>query len=257
MNFVQGIDLCSLQGQVDWQQVADAGFKFAYVKSSQYSSTYDHRFDQYVAGAEKVGIAAGAYHFAYCGSDPVAQAKFFFKASSGVGGHIGDLPPVLDLEYAKNIPPQDVVSWAERFMETAEDLWYPENRLDEALKLPFRRPVLYTYPWFARSLQPHLAKSKLTRNRLWVANYKSDASGKLIPWEPKWGEEPATVDGWDWSIWQYSGNNGKRVPGVSVDCDRNVLSPSVTLDMLCGRWEVPPEQPIVRPKVPFGGSTDG
>lgn len=224
MDKVDLIDLCSIQGTVDWVAVRGAGFEGAYIKSSQYTSTADHRFGQYAEDASRAGLAVGAYHFAYCGSDPVAQAEYFFRQADKVGQLAGDMPPALDLEFAKNIPPKDIVSWGERFMARARELWYGTNSV--------RLPILYTYPYFAKSLQPYLKDSKLTEYPLWIANYKSDAAGKLVGWYPTDTDKPMATDGWDNpTIWQYSGNNGLRVPGIAVDCDRDLFLGSR------GAWE--------------------
>lgn len=201
------IDLSSLQETVDWEKVAASGIEGAYIKSSQYSGTWDYQFGTYVSGATRAGISCGAYHFAYCGSDPAAQARFFFKASDGLGSKPGELPPSLDLEFAKNIPPKDVVDWAVAFMKEAERCWYPGNDLREAAGQKVRRPIIYTFPYFAQSLQPFLGESELTKYPLWIATYQA--------------EGPKLPTGWsDWALWQWIGNGG-QVPGIGRDCDRD------------------------------------
>lgn len=220
-DFIDLIDLCSIQGDVDFSAVAQAGVKGVYIKSSQYSTTWDHRYGLYVAQAKAAGLAVGAYHFAFCGSDPIAQARFFLKASQGddnepMGRKPGELPPMLDLEFAKGIPSKDLVAWGEAFMFELEQNMPSEREV---------KAIWYTFPHFAKSqLQPELQNSKLAQRPLCLARYKDDMNGKLIGWYPEDNSTPDLVPaGCTPVLWQYSGNNGYRVPGIQSDCDRQVF----------------------------------
>jgi lysozyme len=241
---IYGIDLCSIQGHVDWDKVAASGIKFAYIKASQFSSTMDYSFGENARRAKEAGLAVGAYHFAFCQSDPEAQARFFFRASDGVGQAEGELPPVLDLEFSRDMTPKPIVEWAVRFMAEAERLWYPNNPLRIAYGSPVRRPMLYTYPAFAKSLQPLLKASELTKYGLWIASYKAN-NGPGAAWTPGTDDKPTLPEGWDdYNVWQYSGNGGIKVPGIGPDCDRNVIPRESLFLHMQGKFQVA-DQPII------------
>jgi len=224
------IDLCSIQGTIDADKIKAAGIDGAYVKASQYSSTWDHRFDGYISELTRVGISCGAYHFCSQQTDPVKQMKFFKLASTCYGSStmIGTLPPLLDWEFCHALDPKVCVDWLTTAAAEVTNLWG-------------REPVIYTYPNYSSVHQPHLGNSTLGRYKLFLAAYKS-VNGVLVPWEPEDGQTPETALGpvyappKPWSkvtLWQYSGNKGQRVPGIAGDVDRSCfLGPGAEWDEL-------------------------
>ena len=93
---VQGIDVAKYQGEIDWNEVRQAGVRFAYLKVSEGGDHVDHRFYDYWEGAARAGVPRGAYHFMYWCRTPYEQAIWFSKA---VPPDPTQLPPVLDLEW--------------------------------------------------------------------------------------------------------------------------------------------------------------
>lgn len=217
--FIDVIDLCtSIQRNVDFERVKEAGFRGVIIKCSQYSSTKFHSFDSYAERASAAGLAVGAYHFCSCDSDPVAQAEFFLKSAGGVGLKPGDIPPMMDLEFASQMLVQKgseyVVRWGEQFMK----------RLCKEYDGLGKQPFWYTYPNFARQLQPFLGKSELRQYGLSLARYRAN-SGPEAAWYPADGSTPDLVpEGLPEPIlWQYSGNGGIPVPGIREITDRQVF----------------------------------
>jgi len=233
-NRINGIDLCpTIQVNVDFKKVKDHGFEFVYIKSSQYSKTSVGAFSKYLDRARDAGLRVGAYHFCSHDTEPEAQAQFFFRASGGLGSKSGELPPMVDWEFCtpSNYKPHPFhcVNWAERFMKTATELWYPDNE-NRIIK---RLPTLYTYPNYAKTHQPSLQASVLGIYPLCYASYASKPDGKggfkLIPWLPNESQEALHKVPMPWAgnrLWQYSGNNGLPVPGISGDCDRQLFNGS-------------------------------
>lgn len=249
MNFIDGIDISGMQGDIDAEKIAKAGFKFAYVKASQYSSTRDLKFDQYVKQLKAAGLHVGAYHFCFQGSDPEDQMKFFYNACEGLGSQVGDMPPMIDWEFCKNdaqgnpLTPNRCVEWLETASAKASKLWYPDTAQRLLDGFQARKPVIYTYPYFASQHQPLLADSGVWQYPLCYASYKSEGQ-KLVAWyPPKEGKTsplhklPAPWK--DWTLWQYSGNFGTKVPGVGPDCDRQLFNGTYE-DLLrfCGATEL-------------------
>lgn len=125
---------------------------------------------------------------------------------------------VLDLESAPDDwSPTQVADFGEAFA----DVWREYSALE---------CVVYTYPDFARRrLAP---PDRLARCPLWIASYRST----LTPWAPTPADRPPVPSPWvGWSMWQYSGGGGYRVPGVPGDCDRNLFAGGEPeLEAFCG-----------------------
>src|SRR5689334_1580650 len=89
---VQGIDVSHYQGVIDWNQVAEAGTAFVFIKATEGTSYVDPQFQDNWSGAKAAGLLRGAYHFFQPGEDPQQQAEYFLSVVQTVPG---DLPPVL------------------------------------------------------------------------------------------------------------------------------------------------------------------
>ncbi len=220
---INGLDLCSLQWPVDYQKVKDAGFSFAYIKSSQYSRIMDYRFSAHMAGFKSVGMAVAPYHFCSHDTDPEEQAEFFYRASGGLGSKPGELPPMMDWEFCtpSKYPdhPQHCVTWIERFAARVTKLWYPDNSDLLLAGFPARLPVLYTYPFYAAGHQPQLGGSGLAKYPLCYASY---STGTAL--QPDRIPDHKLPSPWTtWTICQHKGNDG-RVPGVKGACDMQVFN---------------------------------
>jgi lysozyme len=209
---IELLDVSGIQdpANADWKAVAASGVRGVWLQASRYKGQVEASFLSGMNAAKAAGLAVGAYHFAYCGSSAPAQARFAFSACKGLGSAAGDLPPMLDWEFIKNkddgtaITPEESVAWAESFMATAQELWYPSRE---------RKPVMYTFPYFAGQHQPHLANSSLGAYPLVLAAYGENNT-------PYVGT-PKPVAPWDKvTVHQYIGNGG-RVHGIQADCDRD------------------------------------
>lgn len=219
--FIDFIDLCpSIQTNVDWDKVTASGVKGVVIQSSRYSSTPELAYDKYAEAASRAGLAVGAYHFCACDSDPVQQALFFIRRMKNFGLRPGDIPPMMDLEYAKQTQASKgakyVVDWGVKFMLTLEA---------EMLKLHLRsKPWWYTFPNFASGLQPHLSQSVLCgRWGLNLARYRANDAPKAA-WYPKDDWRPDLVPkNAKLVACQYSGKAGYWTPGIQQDTDRNVF----------------------------------
>jgi lysozyme len=184
---LEGVDVSSFQGQVDWAQVAQAGKRFAFVRVSDGISHPDVAFARNYQGARAAGLARGAYQLFHPGDDVAAQANLLAAAVGTPAA--GDLPPVLDLEVDDGLAGPQV--------EAAARAW-----LAAVAMATGQTPIVYTTASF-------LDDRGLTAlpGALWVANY--GASCPLLP------------DGYaTWQFWQYDDHG--TVPGVvgAVDLDR-------------------------------------
>ncbi|MCI8474728.1 MAG: glycosyl hydrolase family 25 [Oscillospiraceae bacterium] len=105
-----GVDVSAYQGEVDWQELAQQGVQFAFIKATEGSGSTDRYFLQNWARAQDAGVWAGAYHFFSYDSPGETQAKNFIDL---VPLTPGMLPPVVDIEFygdkLQNPPSQEEV----------------------------------------------------------------------------------------------------------------------------------------------------
>lgn len=100
---IQGIDVSSWQGDIDWAKVAQSGIRFAIIKAGGSDSSTgrykDRKFERNYAGAKANGIKVGCYYFngAACVSAAagVADAQHFLSL---ISGKTFDYPCYADLE---------------------------------------------------------------------------------------------------------------------------------------------------------------
>lgn len=181
---VEGIDVSSHQGNVNWASQWSAGKRFAYVKATEgnyYSNPY---FAQQYNGSYGVGMIRGAYHFATPNDSSGANQANYFVDRGGAWSRDGrTLPGALDIEYnpygatCYGLTQAAMVNWVRDFLNT-----YKARTGRDA--------VIYTnLDWWTRCTGNSTAFNGT--NPLWVARYAS-APGTL-------------PGGWPFhTIWQYS-----------------------------------------------------
>lgn len=98
---ILGIDVSENNGRVDWQAVADAGVKFAFVRCSYGRTSEDECFRENVVRAHEVGIECGAYVYSYALSPEAAVTEAqFAKEVIDRAGVLLELPVMFDMEDA-------------------------------------------------------------------------------------------------------------------------------------------------------------
>lgn len=216
---IQGIDVSSIQGLVDWPAVADAGITFAWVrttvvvqdKAGARHVVRDARARENIEGARAAGVHVGGYAFFSPALDPKAQAQAFCDALGPVGQQ--DLRPAIDFEVCHGIPMFVAAQKACEFVEHVEAILGVES-------------IVYTMSG-ASGFWPHtIDAGVLARRPLWVAHYRIDpTTGREYTLR-----EPSIPPQWAaWAVWQISGNKGPRVAGIATDVDRNVAPELVPL----------------------------
>lgn len=226
---IWGFDASSVQwtSKVSFLSAFEAGYRFAYVKCSQYSRTRDGRYSDLVLRLQAAGITVGAYHFCSHDSDPVSQMEFFFGASEGLGSNPGELPPMLDWEFCtpghytpangfQDGHPAHCVNWLVKAQEHATRLWYPGNDRRELDGNSRREAVVYTYPNYSATHQPALGMAlSLGTKPLVFASYTFGSD------MPSRAHIPAHKIPAPWqkaTMVQVKGNDG-RLPGLVGACD--------------------------------------
>jgi lysozyme len=179
---LQGVDVSTYDGTVDWPTAKAHGISFAIAKATEGTSLQDDQFSTNWPAMKQNGVVRGAYHFFHCDDDPATQASFFL----GVVGTLqpGDLPPVLDFEDS-SCPASTAISLAVQW-------------LDAVASATKTLPILYCSPGFIEGLDDPSALAG--HAQLWVAD-----------WGPSCPELPAPFT--TWPLWQYSATG--TVPGVN------------------------------------------
>ena len=193
-----GIDVSHYSGEVDWSEVAGAGYSFAFVKATEGEDATDPLFADHWQELAGTDLARGAYHFYVAHDDPEVQARFYLDT---VPFHESDLLPVVDVESPSGAPPPaDFASQLRTFLEIVE-------------QETGGRPIIYTGPQF---WQTHLA-GDFSEYPLWIAEYQVT--------------EAAVPAGFEtWTLWQWEGD--ATVPGVEKEADVSRLAPGLALDAL-------------------------
>ncbi len=93
---VEGLDVSSAQGTVDWTAVQASGRVFAIIKATQGNYYTNDAWQGQWDGAGAAGLMRSAYHFYDPTVDGTAQAQYFLQVVGPLSP--GDLPPMLDIE---------------------------------------------------------------------------------------------------------------------------------------------------------------
>ena len=180
VQYVQGVDVSAHQGRIDWDALARADVRFAYIKATEGGTFVDSRFAANWRDAARAGIRRGAYHrFTLCRS-AAAQAANFIRTVPRAGDA---LPPAVDVENFQDCASQTAVAQIEDFLNTIEAHYGA-------------RPILYVTQQF------HDAHDgDFSQERFWIRSL----------YQP-----PAFRRG-DWVIWQH--HNHAQRPGIDAPVD--------------------------------------
>ncbi|HLL75412.1 MAG TPA: GH25 family lysozyme [Pyrinomonadaceae bacterium] len=191
---LNGIDVSKYQPNVNWPDVRQAGYAFAFARATYGSGQVDAYFNSHWQGMKGAGVVRGPYHFFVTADDATAQADLFVQTVKAAGGILpGDLPPVIDVE-ADSGTGANLVGGVQTWLDIVE------QQLG-------RTPIIYTAPAFWNEN----LNGSFGRYPLWVAEYGVSS--------------PKRVNGWDgWTFWQHSESGS--VPGISGSVDLDYFNGS-------------------------------
>jgi GH25 family lysozyme M1 (1,4-beta-N-acetylmuramidase) len=181
---VEGVDVSSHQGNVNWSALWARGVRFAYVKATEGNFYRNPYFTQQYNGSYNVGMIRGAYHFATPDDSSGAnQANYFIDRGGGWSKDGKTLPGVLDIEYnpygstCYGKSKSAMVAWIRDFLQR-----YKARTSRDA--------VIYTTTGWWKQCTGNYSGFGST-NPLWIARYASTP-----------GPLPA---GWAYyTFWQYT-----------------------------------------------------
>lgn len=196
-NIYEGIDVSSWQGDIDFNQVKDAGIDVVYIKSSEGFRSVDSYFEQNYSGAKSAGLKVGFYHYVTAKSveDAISQAQFFVSTISGKNP---DCKLAMDFESFGDLSNYEINQISLAFIQKVEELSGKEV-------------VVYSDKYNATNV----FNSSVANYPLWVAQYEVS--------------EPSVSANWNsWVGWQYTDQG--EIPGISAYVDRDKFTEGIFLD---------------------------
>ena len=191
-----GIDVSYWQGDIDWQQVKEAGVEFAMIRVGWRGSEkgvldIDEYAQQNYEGARAAGIKVGCYFFSQSISveEAVEEAEYVLSL---IDGWQLDMPVVYDWEYISaesrtgNMDARLLTDCTKAFCERIQQAGYT--------------PMIY---FNADQSHKQMYLEELTDYPFWLAMYESEM------------DYPYKID-----MWQYS--NTGSVPGIDGNVDLNL-----------------------------------
>lgn len=186
---VNGVDVSSWQGGVDYGAIAKSGAEFVIIRTG-YGETIDREFKKHVEGCLAAGLPYGYYHYSYARDEKQArrEAAACVKAISRYPAP--SYPVFFDAEesgIAKALGRGAMTDVALAFVEAVEDAGYPSG--------------IYANPSW---LENEYEKSRLIGNvDIWLAHWT---------WSP---DKPSPYD-YAQRMWQWG---TVSIGGYSVDAD--------------------------------------
>ncbi len=190
---VRGVDVSHHNGRVNWTKVADQGVLFAYIKITEGSSHMDRQAKRNLKKAAESGIGVGVYHFFAFRRNGVEQANYFLSKLKNVKM---DLPPAIDVEYAKINK--------KSYSKSVNDRLARNIALFDSVVYACtgQRCVIYTN----KECYEDVIKGRFPDNDLWICNLT---------------EEPDNIKYPNWVMWQHSHRG--ELEGIKTDVDLNVF----------------------------------
>ena len=190
----EGIDVSHYQGKINWNKVANAGVRFAFIKASEGFTWKDSKFKTNWRAAKKVGISVGAYHF-FRTKDGKRQAKNLLDRLEQVSYETGDLLPVIDLE-----------TWDPSSASRSTFVSYIEDWIETVEAEIGKKPIIYTFKSFWRRIGD---PEHFSTCPLWVVDLSSNSKPRLpVGWN-------------DFVVRQYDHHGS--IQGIKGDVDLNSL----------------------------------
>lgn len=188
---LRGIDVSEHQGDINWEEVGEAGKGFTFIKATEGMDHKDAYFERNWTESRDAGLVRGAYHFFTFRSPGLEQAKNFIET---VPVDETSLPPTIDIEFGGNsreMPTRGA------FDDELRDF------IGEIESHYYRKPILYvTYESYEAFIEGDFEDCSI-----WIRDLF---------------KEPRLSDGRHWSFWQYSPRG--RVSGISGYVDLNVFN---------------------------------
>ncbi|HJB83639.1 MAG TPA: LysM peptidoglycan-binding domain-containing protein [Candidatus Mediterraneibacter intestinavium] len=190
---IKGLDVSKFQGEVDWERVKAAGYRFAMLRAGYGFNTVDPQFRRNASECNRIGLPIGAYWFCYAVS-PSSAVQEADGCLDTIADYKLEYPVCYDIEQASvdyasgegvTITPELAKQLVKSFCDRIEAKGY--------------FAMFYSNKNF---LDQYLGSDIAKRYALWYARYAD------------------TFDGTDCAMWQYTSQGS--VPGISGNVDLNL-----------------------------------
>ena len=196
---LDGIDVSSWNGNINWSAVKAAGIDFAIVRvgyrgSSDGTPHVDSNYAANLNGAAAAGITVGAYYFsqAITEAEAVDEAQ---RAIAAVSGYPISLPLFIDYEFYGTGRLKSAKLSADKHQSIC-------NAFCTTVKNAGHTPGIYANKdMLTNSMRPN---NSVSGTKYWMARYSTSADY-----------------GGSYEIWQYSSKGS--VSGVGTNCDCNFM----------------------------------
>ena len=184
---IDGIDVSSHQGEINWEKVtANDDIRFAYIKATEGETYQSPHYAYNVEQAQRCGLLVGSYHYLSTTSPIQQQFDNFVRT---VGQVRQDLIPMIDVE--------DRGEWSRS--QLIDSLTVLADLLERHFK---KKPMIYsTMDFYNQNLSPQFNKYPL-----YIGRYSNTKPN--ISWEG------------DYTIWQFSEDGIMAGINVYVDLCR-------------------------------------
>ena len=215
--YTYGVDIASFQGNPIWTEVKAAGYRFAYVKTTQFPRYLNPYAITQRQDAFQHGFQVGNYCYAVAKlGDPVAQAHWFLSRSDIQRWH---LAPILDLEESgsEGVSPKDLEAFAYTWAEAVTGF------------LGIKKCILYS--------DLNMLRNRVLVTRRLRSIFMLDVADWTLGPPPK-------VPGWNVVFHQY--NTSAGIPGFTGPVDHmRALVPlsSLTVEALKTKTAPKPTKP--------------
>ena len=184
---IDGIDVSSHQGDINWEKVtANDDIRFAYIKATEGETYQSPHYVYNVEQAQRCNLLVGSYHYLSTTSSIQQQFDNFVRT---VGQIRQDLIPMIDVE--------DRGEWSRS--QLIDSLTVLANLMETHFK---KKPMIYsTMDFYNQNLSPQFNKYPL-----YIGRYSNTKPN--ISWEG------------DYTIWQFSEDGIMAGINVYVDLCR-------------------------------------
>lgn len=190
---IKGLDVSEFQGEVDWERVKAAGYKFAMLRAGYGYNTVDKQFRRNASECNRVGLPIGAYWFCYAFS-PEKAVQEADGCLNTISEYRLDYPVCYDIEQASaDYIERQGVSFTPALAQNIV------RRFCDRIEAKGYYAMFYSNRNF---FDTYLGTGLTKRYAFWYARYVSQ------------------YDGTDCGIWQYTSTGS--VPGISGNVDLDV-----------------------------------
>lgn len=196
---MNGIDVSHHQepGLLDYEKLKEEGYEWVIARAC-YGVRNDEKFLEHVKKARAAGLKVGGYIFFRQQQGAAEQLEVFQSQLEAAGIGVGDIAPVVDLE------------WNTEYDGPVNPGWFDEKAqsIMQSLREEYGECIAYLAPYFYETLKK---PSWVLDFPWWVAHYTTAG-------------EPSCPFKEDWSMHQYSAK-GKLSAYPSGELDLNFNSP--------------------------------